>query len=431
MRRLALLCSAALLAPGIALAQQQFCAIDGQPPAAPPPATATVQAVPVNNNDRNVYPVIRAEEIARSPALTRIASRGATLLDLGVDDGIRTVFAYLGESMEVFHVSPSGRYAVRSGRLLDLAEPDPAKRDLTMRRASIIPGVVPSVDMRGQPSPQEAPQAAPQAQDGNAVLAQLEKADYGVAGRPDAPRLYAFIDPLCSFSVRLIEALRPHVAAGRIQVAILPLALIDYETNGRSTPAAQTLLSQPSEAMDSSWRGMVDAVRAKRADTFCADGRGAFPAGAEHGACRIPAGAGHPDARLAASGRHPAGADGRPGSRPGGCLPGGGAAVSGEEKPRRGALRWVGRKGIDMTTAYPRFAWQATNPAAIQAEAANIRRLWTVLRTPRPQAATIIAHPDGRIDIAVTAEVASLEVPQVEALLALRLRRTARRSGRA
>ncbi|SDB71470.1 hypothetical protein [Belnapia rosea] len=282
MRRLALLCSVAMLAPGLALAQQ-FCAIDGQPPAVRPPAT--VQTAPVNNSDRNVYPVIGAEEIARSPALTRIASKGATLLDLGTDDGIRTVFAYLGESMEVFHVTGSGRYAVRSGRLMDMAEPDPAKRDLTMRRASIIPGVLPAVDMRGQPASQEgaqatAPQAqdgntvlaqletAPQAQDGNTVLAQLEKADYGVAGRPDAPRLYAFIDPLCSFSVRLIEALRPHIAGGRIQVAIVPLALIDHETAGRSTPAAQTLLSQPSEAMDSSWRGMVDAVRAKRADTF-------------------------------------------------------------------------------------------------------------------------------------------------------------------
>lgn len=266
MRRLALLCSVAMLAPGLALAQQ-FCAIDGQPPAVRPPAT--VQTAPVNNSDRNVYPVIGAEEIARSPALTRIASKGATLLDLGTDDGIRTVFAYLGESMEVFHVTGSGRYAVRSGRLMDMAEPDPAKRDLTMRRASIIPGVLPAVDMRSQPASQEGAQAAaPQAQDGNTVLAQLEKADYGVAGRPDAPRLYAFIDPLCSFSVRLIEALRPHIAAGRIQVAIVPLALIDHETAGRSTPAAQTLLSQPSEAMDSSWRGMVDAVRAKRADTF-------------------------------------------------------------------------------------------------------------------------------------------------------------------
>ena len=267
MRRLALLCSAALLAPGIALAQQQFCAIDGQPPAALPPAAAAVQAIPVNNSDRNVYPVIGPEEITRSPALTRIASKGATLLDLGTDDGIRTVFAYLGESMEVFHVSPSGRYAVRSGRLMDMAEPDPAKRDLTIRRAAIIPGVMPSVDMRGQAGPLEAAQAAPQAQDGNAVLVQLEKANYGVAGRPDAPRLYAFIDPLCSFSVRLIEALRPHIAAGRIQVAMVPLALIDHETNGRSTPAAQTLLSQP-ETMDAAWKGIVDAVRGKRPDTF-------------------------------------------------------------------------------------------------------------------------------------------------------------------
>jgi thiol:disulfide interchange protein DsbG len=170
--------------------------------------------------------------------------------------------------MEVFHVGPGGRYAVRSGRLMDMAEPDPAKRDLTMRRAAIIPGVLPAVEMHGQAGVQGAAQAASQAQDGNAVLAQLEKADYGVAGRADAPRLFAFIDPLCSFSVRLMEALRPHIAAGRIQVAMVPLALIDHETNGRSTPAAQTLLSQPSEAMDSSWRGMVDAVRTKRPDSF-------------------------------------------------------------------------------------------------------------------------------------------------------------------
>lgn len=269
--RLALLCSAALLAPGLALAQQQFCAIDGQgqPAAAPPAASPPVQVAAAASVDRNVYPVIGKEEIARSPALSRIAKNGASLLDLGTEDGIRIVFAYLGDSMEVFHVSPSGRYAVRSGRLMDMAEPDPAKRDLTFRRASIIPGVLPTVEMRGQGQggAQEAAQAVPPAQDGNAVLARLEKADFGIAGRPDAPRLYAFIDPLCSFSVRLIEALRSHIAAGRIQVALLPLALIDHETNGRSTPAAQTLLSQP-ETMDSAWKGIVDAVRAKRPDSF-------------------------------------------------------------------------------------------------------------------------------------------------------------------
>ena len=104
--------------PWTALTQQQFCAIDGQPLAAPPPATAAVQALPVNNSDRNVYPVIWPEEIAHSPALTRIASKGATLLDLGVDDGIRTVFAYLGNQWRCSRSTrPSGAYAVRSGRL--------------------------------------------------------------------------------------------------------------------------------------------------------------------------------------------------------------------------------------------------------------------------------------------------------------------------
>lgn len=272
MRRLALLCSVAALAPSLALAQQ-VCSVDSQPP---PTAPATVQAAPANNADRNVYPVISTAEIARIPALTRIAKNGATLLDLGSDDGIRTVFAYLGDNMEVFHVSPSGRYAVRSGRLLDMAEADPTRRDLTMRRASIIPGVLPSVDMRGQTGAQEAASAAPasQAPDGNAVLAQLEQADYGVAGRADAPRIYAFIDPLCSFSVRLMEALRPHIAAGRIQVAMLPIALIDHETNGRSTPAAETMLSRPSGEMDAAWKGLIEAVRGRRPDLFAVNDEG-------------------------------------------------------------------------------------------------------------------------------------------------------------
>ena len=99
--------------------------------------------------------------------------------------------------------------------------------------------------------------------------------------------------------------------------------------------------------------------------------------------------------------------------------------MSGEEKPRSGALRWVGRQSVNVATAYPRFAWQATNPEAIRAEGENIRRLWAVLRAPRPQAATIITDPEGRIDIALTAEVSGLDIPHVERLLAMRMRRTA------
>lgn len=99
--------------------------------------------------------------------------------------------------------------------------------------------------------------------------------------------------------------------------------------------------------------------------------------------------------------------------------------MSGEEKPRRGALRWVGRKSVAMATAYPRAAWAIANPTAIRAEAENIRRLWAVLRAPRPEGATIITDGEGRIDIAATAAAAGITPEEVSLMLSLRLRRTA------
>ena len=166
---------------------------------------------------------------------------------------------------------------------------------------------------------------------------------------------------------------------------MVPLALIDHETNGRSTPAAQTLLS--------ALRGNGQLVAGhggcgsdQRPDSFAPMDEGRSRAARNMALAASWEGAGHSYTGLVASGWHPAGADGRPGSRPGHYLPDQCAAVSSEEKPRRGALRWVGRKSVGMATAYPRIAWQTANPTAIQAEAANIRRLWTVL----------LARPDRR-----------------------------------
>ncbi len=60
-------------------------------------------------------------------------------------------------------------------------------------------------------------------------------------------------DPYCSYSVRAFEELKPYVAAGRIQLAIVPISILDYETNGQSTPAAEALLSQDPARMAEAW----------------------------------------------------------------------------------------------------------------------------------------------------------------------------------
>lgn len=99
--------------------------------------------------------------------------------------------------------------------------------------------------------------------------------------------------------------------------------------------------------------------------------------------------------------------------------------MSDDGRSQRGSLRWIGRKGLDVATAFPRGVWMAANPEGIRSEAANIQRLWGILRAPRPAGVTIIAGPNGSFDIPLTAEIAGVTSAQVERLLALRLRRTA------
>lgn len=98
--------------------------------------------------------------------------------------------------------------------------------------------------------------------------------------------------------------------------------------------------------------------------------------------------------------------------------------MSAGDRPKRGSLRWLGRKGLNVATAYPRGLWMATNPQAITEEAANIRRLWGILRSPRPAGVAIVSGPGGRIDVPLTAEIGGVTTAQVERMLALRLRRT-------
>jgi protein-disulfide isomerase len=61
------------------------------------------------------------------------------------------------------------------------------------------------------------------------------------------------VDPFCSYSVRAFDALNPFVTAGRIQLAVVPISILDYEDNGQSTPAAQSLLSQNPAQMAEAW----------------------------------------------------------------------------------------------------------------------------------------------------------------------------------
>lgn len=95
-----------LVAPGFALAASQ-CAV---PPGAPPTASLQpIQVAAAEPMPTGGLSIISAGEIERVPALKRISSRGAQLIDLGSEHGLRGVFARQGDSFQVFYVAPDGQ----------------------------------------------------------------------------------------------------------------------------------------------------------------------------------------------------------------------------------------------------------------------------------------------------------------------------------
>jgi thiol:disulfide interchange protein DsbG len=228
------------------------------------------------------------------PVLKHIASTGAQLLDLGAAHGLRSVSARSGQQFMILQISPDGQAVVggpqldlpvdklmtlASGQVKELGEThglrglylrngpefqvlyvtpdgratiagvmwDATGKNLTRGQVSKIDGAIPTVvvDKDGAKSIEAAATSD--------ALLSVEKASFGLAGDPSAPRLWMIIDPYCSYSVRAFDALRPYVKAGRIQLAVVPISILDYEDNGQSTPAAQSLLSQTPDKMVEAW----------------------------------------------------------------------------------------------------------------------------------------------------------------------------------
>ena len=186
-------------------------------------------------------------EIAAVPALKRIASNGAELSELGIQHGLRTIFARNGDTFQVFYLAPDG-HAVVGGVMWD-----ETGDNITRDQVAPIPGTIPTVKI-GTNAAQSQTIAVTSNPD-TSPLKVVTGTTYGTIGPAAAPRLWMFVDPMCAFSIRAMQLLRPYVEAGRIQLAVIPLSVLDYEDQGRSTPAAEVMVSFPADQMVAAWTG--------------------------------------------------------------------------------------------------------------------------------------------------------------------------------
>ena len=218
---------------------------------------------------------IMAAAIQAVPALQRISGGGATLYDLGILHGMRTVFARNGKHFQVFYITPDGKAEV-GGVMWDAAG-----QDLTLAQVKAIPGVIPTVTIGDpntgrsarqivyraasagrQPAPPlpasgaVAPFSATTARHNSLppyLLQALAHTTHGTTGQADAPRLWMLIDPQCTFSIQAMHRIMPYVNAGKVRVSVIPLSVLDYEDQGASTVKAKVMVSQPPGAMVADW----------------------------------------------------------------------------------------------------------------------------------------------------------------------------------
>ena len=247
MRAIALVASLTIVSTGFAVAEPT-CAV----PIGPSAATVSPEAAVAGPYQR-----IGADRVARVPALRRLASQGAQLFDLGIDHGLQTIFARNGSTFQIYFVAPDGQAAI-GGVMWDSSG-----KNLTRPKVELIDGVIPTVTIASASStealPSQAALSAPPSLPSvpeNALVA-VEKSAFGTAGLTTAQRLYMVVDPLCSFSVHAMDQLAPYVAAGKLELALVPVSILDYEDRGQSTPTAQVLLTVPADTMVEAWRKLT------------------------------------------------------------------------------------------------------------------------------------------------------------------------------
>ena len=272
-------------------------------PSAPPVASITTASSPASEPDHPAAASIAPAIIAGAPALAHIAATGAVLSDLGVSHGLRTVFASNAGRFMVFELAPDGQAAV-AGLMADIsveqlqemagkqlqtlaeqhglpvyflrngpkfqvfyATPDLQRliagvmwgangENLTQTAIAGIPGTTPTVTLGDVPEGAAASPAADIAPVNPSVslLAVAEHTSYGSVGNENAPQLWMFIDPQCSFSVRAMRELQSYVIGGRVRLNIIPLSILDSEDNGLSTRNALGLISAGRDGMFQAWQ---------------------------------------------------------------------------------------------------------------------------------------------------------------------------------
>ena len=175
------------------------------------------------------------------------AAYAGLVTDLAPLHGLAGFLVRSGSSFQVFYATPD------SERLIPGNMWDASGRNLTRDQVASIEGAIPTVSIIGPSSAGNAAAAPGIAGQLRSEIDALKRTTYGVAGVDAAPRLWMLVDPLCPISVRGLRGLQSYIDSKRIQLAVVPLSILDHENQGRSTLAASAMVTLPRDSMIEAW----------------------------------------------------------------------------------------------------------------------------------------------------------------------------------
>jgi len=162
------------------------------------------------------------------------AAAGSQVNELGSAHGCAGCSYAMAGNFQVMYGTPDSEVLVPGVMW------DQTGKNITRDQVAPIAGTIPTVEIdRLEPMPMSLLKPA------IPLLASVGNTNLGFMAIPSAPRLWMFIDPQCGFSIRAMQQLQPLVDAGKLQLAVIPLALIDNEDQGQSTRSALAMLSLP------------------------------------------------------------------------------------------------------------------------------------------------------------------------------------------
>jgi thiol:disulfide interchange protein DsbG len=191
--------------------------------------------------------------------LTIVGHGEPQVTELGTSHGMRGLFVRNGRQFQVFYVTPDGE------RMIPGVMWDASGKNITREQVAPLSGVTPTVTI-GREKFTGGAGIGSQEKVASALEA-AHSASFGTIGPEAAPRIYVFIDPLCGYSVRALQQLQPFVAGGRVLVAIIPVSVLDYENDGRSTKSALAMMSKAADQMATAWsRGDLNGPASQEAE---------------------------------------------------------------------------------------------------------------------------------------------------------------------